>query len=239
MGLPGAEPRSESQGAHHHVEAAPEGVVKDVLCVGRDPVLQAPPPRQQILVSRSFGKPLMTVDGIVEAVSEFTSRAAERLRQQGSVAAVLGIFFMTSPFRKDDRQHSVNVSVPLLRPTGDTAVLVATAAAAVRAQFRSGFPYAKAGAVLSELSGVGQEQGELDLFAEQEDGPPAAAADAARTRLMSAMDLLNDRFGRDSVRLGALALASSRSEVRVWATKQERRSPRYTTRWAEIPVVRV
>ena len=40
-------------------------------------------PRQQILVSRSFGTPIMQVDGILEAVSEFASRAAERLRQQG------------------------------------------------------------------------------------------------------------------------------------------------------------
>ncbi len=197
----------------------------------------APPPRQQILVSRSFGTPIAEVDGILEAVSEFVSRAAERLRQQGSVAGAVGIFFMTSPFRSSDRQHSVNVTLPLLRPTGDTAVLVSAAAVAVRQQFRAGFRYAKAGAVLSDLQPVGQEQGELDLFAalEQE---AAAPAEGARTKLMSAMDALNNRFGRDSVRLGTTAAASNGAEVRVWATKQERRSPRYTTRWDEIPVVR-
>jgi DNA polymerase V len=197
----------------------------------------APAPRQQILVSRSFGTPITDVDGIVEAVGEFTSRAAERLRQQGSVAGALGLFFMTSPFRGNDRQHSVNVTLPLLRPTGDTGVLLNAATAAVRAQFRAGFRYAKAGAVLSELQPVGQEQGELDLFSSSE--PEAAApVDDARTRLMSAMDTLNNRFGRDSVRLGTTAVASNGAEVAVWATKQERRSPRYTTRWDEIPVVR-
>ena len=111
----------------------------------------APPPRQQILVSRSFGTPIMHVDGILEAVSEFASRAAERLRQQGSVAGAIGVFFTTSPFRTNDRQHSVNVTLPLVRPTGDTAALVRAAAVAVRAQFRAGFRYAKAGAVLSDL----------------------------------------------------------------------------------------
>jgi DNA polymerase V len=55
---------------------------------------------------------------------------------------------------------------------------------------------------------------------------------------MSAMDTLNNRFGRDSVRLGTTAVASNGAEVAVWATRQERRSPRYTTRWDEIPVVR-
>jgi DNA polymerase V len=197
----------------------------------------APPPRQQILVSRSFGTPITEVDGILEAVSEFVSRAAERLRQQGSVAGAVGIFFMTSPFRTHDRQHSVNVTLPLIRPTGDSAVLVSAAAVAVRQQFRAGFRYAKAGAVLSELQPVGQEQGELDLFAVS--GQDASAPmQTARTKLMSAMDTLNNRFGRDSVRLGTTAAASHGAEIRVWATKQERRSPRYTTRWDEMLVVR-
>ena len=197
----------------------------------------APPPRQQILVSRSFGAPITEVDGILEAVSEFASRAAERLRQQGSVAGAIGIFFMTSPFRSNDRQHAVNVTLPLVRPTGDSAVLVSAAGVAVRQQFRAGFRYAKAGAVLSDLRPAGREQGELDLFAASEPETAAPGGDA-RAKLMSAMDALNNRFGRDSVRLGATAAASHGAEVRAWATKQERRSPRHTTRWDEMLVVR-
>jgi DNA polymerase V len=197
----------------------------------------APAPRQQILVSRSFGTPVANVDGILEAVSEFASRAAERLRQQGSVAGAIGVFFTTSPFRANDRQHSVNVTVPLVRPTADTVVLMRAAEMAVRTQFRPGFRYAKAGAVLSNLQAAGHEQGELDLFAEP-DEPVAPVADP-RSKLMAAMDALNNRFGRDSVRLGSTAVASNGADVAVWATKQERRSPRYTTRWDELLVVRV
>lgn len=66
----------------------------------------------------------------------------------------------------------------------------------------------------------------------------AALAEQTRAKLMMAMDALNHRFGRDSVRLGSTAVASSGADVRVWATKQERRSPRYTTRWAEMATVR-
>ncbi len=161
---------------------------------------EAPGPRQQILVSRSFGTAITDVDGIIEAVSEFTSRAAERLRQQASLAGAVGIFFMTSPFRSNDRQHAVNVTVPLVRPTGDSAVLLTAATAAVRAQFRRGFRYAKAGAVLSDLRAVGQEQGELDLFASEEDEVAKASNASGRARLMVAMDALNNRFGRDSHR---------------------------------------
>ena len=195
-----------------------------------------PPTRQQILVSRSFGTPIMSAEGILEAVSEFASRAAERLRQQGSVAGAIGIYFMTSPFRVNDRQHSVNVTMPLSQPTADTAVLMRAAETAVHTQFRAGFRYAKAGAILTDLQPSGHEQGELDLFSDAE-GPDAPVADP-RSKLMAAMDALNNRFGRDSVRLGSTAMASSGAEVAVWATKQERRSPRYTTRWDEMPTVR-
>ena len=197
----------------------------------------APPTRQQILVSRSFGAPITQVDGILEAVSEFASRAAERLRQQGSVAGAIGVYFMTSPFRTHDRQHAVNVTVPLTRPTDDTAALMRAAEMAVRTQFRAGFRYAKAGAILTDLQQAGREQSELDLFAAP-DEPAAAPPVDPRARLMTALDALNNRFGRDSVRLGSTAVATNGAEVAVWAMKQERRSPRYTTRWDEMPVVR-
>jgi DNA polymerase V len=55
---------------------------------------------------------------------------------------------------------------------------------------------------------------------------------------MAAVDALNLRFGRDAVHLGNSSIASNGHEVRSWSTKQERRSPRYTTRWGEMPVVK-
>ena len=51
-------------------------------------------------------------------------------------------------------------------------------------------------------------------------------------RLMAAMDAVNRQFGRD-----ALKLASTGTERR-WAMRSENRSPRYTTRWEELPEVR-
>jgi DNA polymerase V len=123
-----------------------------------------------------------------------------------------------------------------VRPTADTAELMRAVETAVRTQFRPGFRYAKAGAVLSELQAAGHEQGELDLFSSGEH--PATPAPDPRARLMHAMDTLNNRFGRDSVRIGSTAMASRSAEVAVWATKQERRTPRYTTRWDEMPTVR-
>ncbi len=207
-------------------------------CLEMSDVEDAPAAKQQILVSRSFGTPITDEAGIVEAVSEFTSRAAEKLRHQASLAAAVGVFFMTSPYRANDRQHSVNVTVPLVRPTADTGLLVAVAVEAVREHFRAGFRYAKAGAVLSGLQPAAVHQGELDLFPESNTDVSEGAPPKDRTALMDAMDVINRRFGRDAVRIGSTLVASHDQEVRSWATKQERRSPRFTTRWAEMLVVK-
>ena len=217
--------------------------------------------KQQILVSRSFGKSVTEVNGMVEAVSEFASRAAEKLRHQESAAAAIHVFFMTSPFRKDDRQHSPSATVPLGRPTSDTGTLVSAAVGAVERLFRPGFNYAKAGVTLINLQPASQvdQQGELDLFSATADAvaTPSHSPQRDRSALMEAMDHLNRRFGRDSVRIGSATLASGTGrsasgksadqasheakrtvEVRSWATRQDRRSPRYTTRWEEMPVVK-
>lgn len=206
--------------------------LRGTSCLDVDDV---PSARKQILVSRSFGAPICSLDGIVEAVSEFASRAAEKLRAQHSLAGALCVFFRTSPFRTHDPQHDASATVPLPRPTADTALLAATAAISARHLFRASFPYAKAGVMLLDLQPESVHQGELDLRIASEP-LPAWAKD--RSQLMRAMDAVNRRFGRDSLRLASATVSSSRADVRRWATRQDRRSPRYTTRWDEMPVVR-
>ena len=203
-------------------------------CMG---VEEAPAAKQQILVSRSFGKAVTEVDGIIEAVSEFASRAAEKLRQQGSVAGAIQVFFTTSPFRPNDRQHSPSTVVPL-RPTSDSRQLVSAATDAARGVFRRGFNYTKAGVMLMDLQSreQAQQQPELDLFAEPAPEQVAAAKD--RSALMDAMDRLNRRFGRGAVRIGSATTAMANAAgTASWSVRQERRTPRYTTRWDEMPTV--
>jgi DNA polymerase V len=62
--------------------------------------------------------------------------------------------------------------------------------------------------------------------------------EAERSTLMATMDELNRRFGRGAVQIGSASLVSRHDEVPSWSTRQERRSPRYTTRWDEMVKVR-
>jgi DNA polymerase V len=135
------------------------------------------------------------------------------------------VFIHTSPFRKDP-QYSRSMTVPLVRPTADTAFIVAAVVSGLKAIYRPGFKYAKAGVMLMELQSDSVLQTELDL----------GDSDCRdRGKLMSTLDGLNQRYGKGSV---LMASAGLKGNNRVWSMKQERRTPGYTTRFEDIPVAR-
>ena len=185
----------------------------------------APPAKQEIACTRSFGKAVTDPQELIEAVSTFASRAAQKLRQQEGHASEVLTFVRTSPFRKQDRQYSRSVIVPLQEPTADTNQLVQAALLGLQAIYRPGYNYAKAGVMLLGLQSNTVHQATLDLG----DRP------VQRGGLMSALDSLNDRYGRGSI---GLASAGIRKQPRNWVMKQERQTPQYTTKWEDMPMVR-
>jgi DNA polymerase V len=189
----------------------------------------APANKKEIASTRSFGHPVMHLHQLQEAITEFVSRAAGKLRGQQSLAHQILVFIRTSPFRPDP-QYSRSITVPLRAPTADTAVLVSAALKGLQCIFVPGFKYAKAGVMLLELQDNSIEQQELDL-----DEPGVFAQLSDRSALMTTLDTINRRYGRETLKMASAGLAG---EHRVWAMKQERRTPRYTTRWADMLVAR-
>lgn len=196
--------------------------LQGMQCIDLD---DAPAPKKQIACTRSFGQAITELVPLVEAVSEFASRAAEKLRQQGGVASQLLVFCHTSPFRPGPRFNR-SIVVPLRRPTADTGELVSAAAAGMRRIYEPGYKMAKAGVMLLDLVPGGVLQGELAL--EEEDHRD-------RTRLMVALDALNQRYGKGTVHS---ANTGGTNKRQAWVMKQERRTPQYTTRWEDVPVAK-
>jgi DNA polymerase V len=197
-----------------------------IQCIGLD---DAPAPKKEIACTRSFGHAVTELSGLTEAVTEFSSRAAEKVRKQHSLACDVMVFIRTSPFRKDP-QYSRSIIVPLRRPTADTGAIVQAAVLGLQAIYRRGFNYAKAGVMLLELQPDSVVQGELDLG---DDGSLEDIAD--KTRLMAALDAINQRYGKGTMKVASAGLDGDR---RVWSMRQERMTPAYTTDWADIPVAR-
>lgn len=82
--------------------------------------------------------------------------------------------------------------------------------------------------MLLDLQPAGEGQLELRL----EDDDPGRD----RGRLMQAVDVVNDRFGKGAIRIGSAK--PRRAAHGAWETKLERRTPAYTTEWTAMPVVR-
>ncbi len=196
--------------------------LQGMQCIDLD---DAPEPKKQIACTRSFGHSVTDLPPLLEAVSEFASRAAEKLRKQGSLAGQLLVFAHTSPFRTGPRFQR-SIVVPLRRPTADTGHLVAAAALGMRRIYEPGYKMAKAGVMLLDLAPSDVQQGELDLEDE---------ADGDRSRLMAALDRLNQRYGKGTVHVGS---TGGTNKAKDWGMKQERRTPQYTTRWEDVPIAR-
>lgn len=202
-----------------------ERTVRELQGTSCIPLEDAPSPKKEIACTRSFGRPVTSLVDLIEAVSTFASRAAEKLRRQESIAGEVLVFIHTSPFRKQDRQYSRSVLVPLRKPTADTNLLAGAAIAGLKAIYRPGYNFAKAGVMLVDLVEQHHEQGELDLDAPPED----------RSDLMSAVDRINRRFGRGTVVAGSAGTGGAR---RRWNMKQELKTPNYTTSWDELAIAR-
>jgi DNA polymerase V len=202
--------------------------LQGIACIDLD---HTPAPRKEIACTRSFGHPVTELEDLNQAVTEFASRAAEKVRKQHSVASQVMVFIRTSPFRKD-AQYSRSMVVPLIRPSADSGIIIGAALLGLKTIYRSGFKLAKAGVMLLDLQSDKVIQGELDL---------AGCSDEHSTRtsdkgqLMSAMDGLNQRYGRGTLKMASSGLAGDK---RIWSMKQQRRTPGYTTCVADMPVAR-
>jgi DNA polymerase V len=178
------------------------------------------PAKQNICTSRSFGKMLTELAVIAEAVSTHAVRCAEKLRKQNSCAAVLNVFLETNSFRRDLPQYNNAATLRLPVATSSSLELVHHACTGLRAIFKAGYSYKKAGVIVSGIVPASSVQG--NLFAEP--SPKHVA-------LMRSMDDLNRRYGRDVLRVASQGYDAK------WKLRQENVSPHYTTRAGDLPVL--
>jgi DNA polymerase V len=181
------------------------------------------PAKQQIMCSRSFGKPVETEAALREAICAFVSRAAEKLLAQASEAGAIQVFIRTSPFRPHEPQYQRAVTLPLPVPTCDTRQLVKGALYVLSRIFRSGYAYQKAGVMLSALSPQATQQ--AALFSTTPKKREAMA-------LMTVLDQINQKWGRGTIHLLAEEGAGA------WRMKRSNVSPACTTSWDELLKVR-
>lgn len=214
LGLRDAEPDI----IREHFGVVVERTVLELRGTPCQPLVEANPANKQIIASRSFGREVIRLGEMEEAVATFTERAAAKLRRQGLNAGRIGVFMLTNRFKPNEAQYSNGFSVPLPMATADTARLLRAAMWLTHKLWREGFRYKKAGIELSELSNTAFVQ--ADLW---------TAPDSVKSKsLMQTIDGINREHGRGTIRF-----AMSGTQQR-WGLKAERKSKHYTTAWNEL-----
>jgi DNA polymerase V len=179
-------------------------------------------PRKSIMCSRSFDRLIEEPMALKQAIAGYTARAAEKLRQEQQAAAAMVVYLRTNRYRHWLPQTSDQLTITLPIATSDTGELITYASQAIEQLYRPGFGYHKAGVMLYGL--VPQTQIQPTLW--HQPNPKKLA-------LMQTIDQLNQTLGSYTVRFAA---EGSRPR---WRCKQNYRSPRYTTHWDELPLLKL
>ena len=177
------------------------------------------PPKKQILNSRSFGHPVSDYNSLAQSITLYMSSAAVKLRKQHSFAGSVHLFVTTSPHKPDEAFYSNATTISLPSPSADTRQLVNIALWGLKQIYKPNHNYAKAGVILGEL--VPAQGVQTDFFSQ-------ATASPKSTALMTAMDNINLKMGKESIKL------ASEGFKRPWKMKQDSKSPSYTSKWDEV-----
>ena len=197
--------------------------LRGVSCSG---IEESEEPRQNICASRSFGRPVTELQELREAVATHAWRIGEKLRQQGLAASAMCVFLTTNRFKPDLPQYTPQAGRELLVPTSFAPELVGECQRILAAIFKPGYGYTKAGVFGLGLVPDDDAQGSLFRPADPE-------AEGKRRRLMDAVDKINTAHGR-----GTMRTATAGFDHR-WQMRRDRKSPCYTTRLSDVPLVRL
>lgn len=176
--------------------------------------------KKNIATTRSFDRNYTELSDLEERVTSFAVSCAEKLRRQQSECSSLSIFVLTNRFRSDLPQYDRNINIKLPFATSSSIEIARYAVFGLRSIFKAGYSYKKAGVILNDFTPSNQKQ--LSIFAQ---------SDKRHVELMRTVDTINTNFGGQKIKL------ASQDLKRMWKMKQERLSPKYSTRLSDIITV--
>ncbi|TXB66204.1 Y-family DNA polymerase [Vicingus serpentipes] len=178
--------------------------------------------KKAIATTRTFDKNYGDLANIKERVSTFAVTCAEKLRRQKSCTNLIMVFIHTNGHRKDLPQYSRHIMIKTDYPTNSSIDIVRFAVKGLKAIYKKGYQYKKAGVIVMGITPESEKQ--LNMFTSE--NPKHQA-------LMKVMDKLNHVIGQKKLKLACQDMD------RTWKMNQEKLSPRYTTRLDEIITVKI
>ena len=197
------------------------------------PAIEQVEPKQksQIMCGKCFKGKVTRIEHIITALSEHTQEVVKRLRDDGLCCSYVTVFLTTNPYKIDSPQYANQATAKLNEPTAFLPDIEAAAQDLIKQIYRPGYVYRRTMILLSGIEKVIGRQKEL-------------FEDTAKTEkqenLMRALDKINNRYGRGTIRLGVARLGNfiADGNIKPWEMKRDLLSPYYTTRLADLPKVK-
>lgn len=185
---------------------------------------QLTPPQAQksIMASKSFGQCQTELSILHQAISHHCRRATEKLRQQHGKLLRMSVFIRTNPFQTNRPQYAKHCQIQFPIATDDLRTITQYACHALSHIYKSGYYYHKVGVGFDDI--VYQEQYALFSNENHEN----------TEELMQVMEAIQHKFGRNIIHL-----AAEGTHTPIWQMKSKQRSPKYTTKWLDLPRVKI
>ena len=183
-----------------------------------------PEPQKNMISSKSFGKPVTTKIGMQEAVAYHVANSTRKLRKRNLTASILRVFIMTNRFKEGENFWSA--SVVLDTSTNNTIEVMKKAMAILDRIYQPNKQYKKAGVMLLELTS------ENLVFQNLFDKPQTPKI----VQLFKTVDYLNSIYGKNKIKITRQGVESKASKD--WMMSVNHSSPRYTTKWEEMMVIK-
>jgi len=185
--------------------------------------------KQQIICSRSFKPRLTLFDDLAAALTQYASRATEKLRKQHGMTELVSISIRTGLFDPSEKQYQRSLSLALPQPTQDSRDIIKTAKSLLKQIFQEGYHYQHAGISLGKIRAANALI-QTDLFSLPSLDCAADNNESSKQTLMESIDKINQRFPK------AIAFSTA-SLSQQWHYQAAHLSPRYTTHWADLKKV--
>ena len=182
-------------------------------------------PRKSIISSKSFADMSSNLDYLAQAISKHVGRAYEKLRHHDLLVGQLTVFVTTNRFRPDLPQYNNKILFKLIHPSNDIRLITRIAKQCLTRLYQPGYFYKKVGVCFEDL--VEKNYQQFDLFHQ-----PDEESLHKKDQFLALFDSINQKFGRHTIKLAAEGVSTP------WIKPSERLSPRYTTQWSDLPIVR-
>lgn len=182
----------------------------------------APPPRREIVSGITAKKPLLSLAEVNRALAQHAQAAVRKLSREKAVCSLVAVSMNTNRFKENYRHGYRGITCE--KPLSYLPDIIRTAQKAARAVYIPQAPYIRTSV---NLGGLEPREGRpVSLFTTEE----TLAMEEKKNRFSRTREELEKRFG-------AMALLSAATGLKDKASLMNRDflSPRYTTRWDELP----